>query len=91
LSAQRVAFAFAAMCPPPLKLTHSIQITEKIQFLDEERGRAARRNSICFFFAMWYLASRNELALDRTVYSRLQKSLRFREVTIRDNLASEVE
>jgi hypothetical protein len=49
-----------------------------------------RRKSICFFFAMWYLASRNEFALDGTVYSRLQKSPRFREVTIRDNSASEV-
>jgi hypothetical protein len=48
------------------------------------------RKSICFFFAIWYLAFRNEFAPDRTVYSRLRKSLRFREVTIRDNSASEV-
>jgi hypothetical protein len=47
-------------------------------------------NSICFFFAMWYLASRNEFMPGGTVYSRLPKSLRFREVTIRDNSASEV-
>jgi hypothetical protein len=53
-------------------------------------ARDGGRKSICFFFAMWYLASRNEFALDGTVYSRLQKSPRFREVTIRDNSASEV-
>src|SRR5579864_1958591 len=35
LSAQRVAFAFAAMCLPPIELSHSIQIAKNIHFLDD--------------------------------------------------------
>jgi hypothetical protein len=38
LRAHRVAFAFAATCPPPVKLSNNIQIAENIHFLDEERG-----------------------------------------------------
>src|SRR5580700_8319792 len=27
------------MCPPPIRMSNSIQIAENIQFLDEDRGR----------------------------------------------------
>src|ERR1700681_1394873 len=71
LRVHRVVFAFVAMVPPPINLTNSIQITANIHsdrgghpashlakssWSDSrERTRYGSRNSVCFFFAIWYL------------------------------------